>query len=43
MSSGAPVASGVQAPASAIPWENVGPGWFVALWGRTRPCTPARR
>jgi hypothetical protein len=33
MSRGAPVASGVQAPASAIPWESVGPGWFVALWG----------
>jgi TolB protein len=33
MSSGVPVASGVQAPASAIPWVNVGPGWFLALWG----------
>jgi len=33
MSSGAPVASGVEAPASAIPWQSVGPGWFVALWG----------
>lgn len=33
MSAGAPVASGVEAPASAIPWESVGPGWFVALWG----------
>jgi TolB protein len=33
MSAGAPVASAVEAPASAIPWESVGPGWFVALWG----------
>ena len=28
-----PVAEGVQAPSSAIPWPSVGPGWFVALWG----------
>jgi TolB protein len=33
MSTGASVASGVEAPASAIPWDSVGPGWFVALWG----------
>ena len=33
MSAGAPVAGGVEAPASAVPWESVGPGWFVALWG----------
>ncbi len=33
MSSSAPVASGVEAPASAIPWTSVGPGWFIALWG----------
>jgi hypothetical protein len=33
MSSGAPVASGVEAPASAIPWKSVGTGWFIALWG----------
>jgi TolB protein len=26
-------AGGVEAPASAIPWGEVGPGWFVALWG----------
>ncbi|HTW06710.1 MAG TPA: hypothetical protein VME46_04320 [Acidimicrobiales bacterium] len=26
-------ASGSGEPASAIPWHNVGPGWFVALWG----------
>lgn len=23
---------GVVAPAAAIPWRNVGPGWFVAIW-----------
>jgi TolB protein len=29
----APLASmGVVAPASAIPWRSVGPGWFVAIW-----------
>jgi TolB protein len=33
MSSRTPLGSGVQAPASAVPWENVGPGWFLALWG----------
>ncbi len=27
------MASGVEAPASAIPWNGVGPGWFLALWG----------
>ena len=25
-------ARGTEAPASAIPWDSVGPGWFVALW-----------
>jgi len=33
MSTGAPAESGVEAPASAIPWESVGPGWFLAMWG----------
>jgi len=33
MSTGAPADSGVEAPASAIPWESVGPGWFLAMWG----------
>ncbi|HMK96286.1 MAG TPA: hypothetical protein VK425_02005 [Acidimicrobiales bacterium] len=28
-----PAPSGVEEPASAIPWGSVGPGWFVALWG----------
>jgi hypothetical protein len=33
MSTGAPAERGVEAPASAIPWESVGPGWFLAMWG----------
>ena len=28
-----PAAAGVESPASAIPWSQVGPGWMVALWG----------
>jgi len=30
-------ASGTQEPASAIPWAEVGPGWFVALWSTQAP------
>ncbi len=29
--------SGAQEPASAIPWTEVGPGWFVALWSSQTP------
>ncbi len=34
------VASGTEAPASAIPWPAVGNGWYVALW--TNPAPPSQ-
>jgi TolB protein len=30
-------ASSTEEPASAIPWTEVGPGWFVALWSSQTP------
>jgi hypothetical protein len=36
-SSARPLARGMEASRSAIPWDDLGPGWSVATWGPARP------
>ncbi len=38
-----PLARGVEAPRSAIPWSQVGPGWTIATWGPTPGVAPGEQ
>jgi TolB protein len=36
------VAHGIQAPITAIPWTQVGPGWMLATWSPVTPTRPGQ-